>query len=563
MNAKLLFLLVLVVANDITALLLNQRLGNRGYKSRYQSALYDGQAQYDPFESDPKMLAMMGSELSLIKVMNSTSIKLELTAMGITSKGLVDKVDLEKLLARKRVTTMLQKTQVDVESDRINEQRANMIEDEIKRIKSSGMTELMMVNELHLSKVKFDVSEDLSHQLALARLGIPTAADIREKMRSEVRDASNQNVESIYTDTFDDLKGVYNRFVSNVEGIIPNTTVNIDSLLAQQAVTDTLKSVKEYTKNIGLTKSEQEALAMTSAETSPIKQSRGAQSDIKNTKVSTRILSDDEIVEAIASASKRRSFDDIVNWARSMDRDELAQILQYRKEDVPKYATRSGLAAILADSILVDRTNLANDHSSDNFGINFMANSDVDQIADNVPTGFNAPWEIIDETRVGASEGKSDINEKINEKRRKRGSDTNSNRRRSVESKEMTSFFFEKELFGKFSDLISGAIKNVFGDELFSELKSGGTRRSLISFFNRIINLGCKSCITAATWAGGALISPNKILFIITTYCLLFKKGILTFLASFLFIRAVREIIFVRDTFNDNVTPSPAPAKNN
>ena len=141
---------VLLVINNIAALLLHSRISIARPFSRHNFAILDSQVGYDPFESDPKIKAMVTTELSFIKEMNTSSLKMELVNLGFQSKGFVDKSELERILARKRVKRNLLAIQ-DLEiAEKIKERKANLIEDEIEKIRSSGMTELTMVKELQI-----------------------------------------------------------------------------------------------------------------------------------------------------------------------------------------------------------------------------------------------------------------------------------------------------------------------------------------------------------------------------------------------------------------------------
>ena len=540
---KLLAVLVLVIGNDIAALLLNQRIYDIRRNCRFQFAAYEGQAAYDPFESDASMRAMLVVELSSVKLMNSSNIKLELSSLGYNSKGFVDKFELEKFLARKRITNKLHIAQGSAEIEKTKTRKANMIEAEIKKIEASGMTDLSIVKELHSLKIKFDVSEDLSQQLALARLGIFPAASVDTRLQNE----NDSDESKVIADTVADLRDVYTRFKQNIEGIIPNSTTISDSLLHQDMVSETLKSVQKYAGNIGLTKSEQEAQILTTENAQKKSEGEPYSNVIRESMVVSLLLNTSQIIEAMNCAKSMKSFDEIVLWAKNKSRSELAQLIEYQKESIPKYATRSALAAILADSILVERTNEENDHTQDAFGRNFVANSNID-LKEHVPNNVRGRNDM----RTSAQAAPEDYSAK-NE--RKSG-DSRAVRRKFDGSRQLTSFFFEKELLKKFSDAIMIALKDIMSQEVLNDLNIGGSQKSFTSFVSRIIDLCCRSTINLAVWAGGKSFLPSHVIFIATIYTLFSKKGIFSFLGSFLVIRIFREIAFVRDTFTDQSVPT-------
>jgi hypothetical protein len=123
--------------------------------------------------------------------------------------------------------------------------------------------------------------------------------------------------------------------------------------------------------------------------------------------------------------------------------------------------------------------------------------------------------------------------------------------KRKVNKEDMGSFFFEKELLQKFRSMLTDAISLIFSPELLSDIETGTTRASFQNLLSQIINLGCTAAVTFATWAGGDLVSSRYVIFIATFYSLLTKKGIWTFLGTFLVIRLTREALFVRSTFAD------------
>jgi hypothetical protein len=310
--------IVSFVLSDIAAFLNHHRIPLAKPFSRHQFAVYDSQVEYDPFESDPRIKAMVITELSFIKKMNTSSIKVELVNLGFQSKGFVDKSELERILARKRVKLNLQEIQDSEIAAKIKEKKADLIEDEIESIRSSGMTELLMVKELQLLKVKIDVGGDLIQQLVFARMGIqPASTVVKEKKVSE--DKEQQDLEYLQSDeakaissTVTDLKGVYDRFVKNVEEIkfeeiIFSPLVNIDSVIrndsamGQQA--GTMNAVQKFTRNLGLTKAEQEAQERfldnkIDSNSSSVNTSRDIKKEV--------ILSASEIVSALAEGSAYR-----------------------------------------------------------------------------------------------------------------------------------------------------------------------------------------------------------------------------------------------------------------
>eukprot|EP00596_Hydrurales_sp_CCMP1899_P000521 CAMPEP_0119043794 /NCGR_PEP_ID=MMETSP1177-20130426/26054_1 /TAXON_ID=2985 /ORGANISM="Ochromonas sp, Strain CCMP1899" /LENGTH=529 /DNA_ID=CAMNT_0007012733 /DNA_START=23 /DNA_END=1609 /DNA_ORIENTATION=- len=522
------YIIVSFVISDITAFLNHNRIPIVRPFSR-QFAVFDTQVGYDPFESDPRIKAMLITELTSIKEMNTSSIKVELVNLGFQSKGFVDKSELERILARRRVKINLQEIQDSEIAARLREKKADLIEDELENIRSSGMTELLMIKELQILKVKIDVGGDLIQQLAFARLGIQLASIVtKEKKVSE--DKKQKDLEYLQSDeakaissTVNDFKGVYDRFVKNVEEIkfeeiVFSPMVNITSVIKNDTVikqAGTMNAVQKFTQNLGLTKSELAAEAMfldkhIDSNSSDMSTSKEVKKEV--------VLSASEIALSLAEASTYRSFDEIVYWARQKPRGVLAQLLEYKGDAVPKYAPRSALAAILADSLLVDRGQETLDRDrfdvEDNFG------------------GPQAPsFDDMNLEREKESEEKKE-NRQVTSSVGTTGGNKFSNNnnmkkvKRKVNKEDMGSFFFEKELLQKFRNMFSDAISLIFSPEVLSDIETGTTRASFQNLLSQIISLGCRSAVTFATWAGGDLVSSKHVLFIATFYSLITKKGI-------------------------------------
>ena len=522
-----------LVSRDILAYVQDQRFrtGLRSHRNFFRQC--DGRIAYNAFDSDVKVLTMVDSEMSLIKLMNSTSIKMELNAMGINWKGFADKSELEKALARQRVRITIRSLQESSQAAKAADLRANRIEDELSRIEASGMTELSIARELQALRVKFDVSEDLARKLAFARLNISSQDSVGD---SRIVDEEIQFDDSKeFRETMTDLKGVYDRFVKNVEAVVPEVTKNLTAAINQQTVGEKLKTVEEYVRNIGLTASEQQAQIMASGSTVGFDGSTEGSSPPKNVDP----LSESDILQKLSLADSLTSFDDVVRWAKKMSRSELAQLLIHRGEDVPQYAPRSTLAAILADSLLAARIN--ND-SDDNFYQNsFTRNFVPPGPSSSSSSGAQiAPYEnTSDSTRRRRTSSSAD---KIP---RKKGYN---------DKREMSSFFFERELFTRFRETFLKGVENVMNYDRLTDMASGLSETPLTSGLTNVVALGCKAIITIAVWAAGGAMKPSHVVFVCAAYSIILRKGIWTFLASFAVIRILREIIYGRHRVLDPQT---------
>ena len=530
-------ILLFVISQDISALLQPQNFHRGARVSRYVLKASSGQINYDPFESDPRMRGLIASELLMIKSMNSTSIKTELTSMGVQSRTFVDKTVLESILAKERVKQKIKKRQENEQVARMRGDRADLIDNEISKIRKSGMPDISMARELQSLNIVFDMSGDLVYQLALARLGIPTPAEIKMKFKEPKKSTDSEEIVAL-REVASDVKEVYTRFVENVGAIVPSDIANVTHMKSQQILNEKLNSAQEFVKNIGLTKMEQQAQALTSEMYS----NAGVDRDTAGKSVPIP-LSKIEIAEQLVVAGKLATFDDVMRWARNKTRSEIAQLLVYRGVEVPEYSPRSSLAAILADSLLVDRTNSGVEHfdEDNNFGRNF------------IPTG---PIVDMGDTQRYRSSRDNLEGESARRVSPGGGGGRRTRKRTYPDGREMTSFFFEKELLGKFVNFFSRVINDVVGQAAFKDTSGGGKGTQFIRFLSRIIALGCKTALSTASWAGGELLPPGQVLFIGSAYSIVFRKGIPSFFGSFLVIRILRELAFVRETFQDSDQPA-------
>lgn len=522
---------ICLVSHDILALIQNQRFrtGLRSHRNFFLKC--DGQINYNAFESDAKMLTMVDSEMALIRLMNTTSIKMELIALGFEWKGFTDKLDLEKALARQRVRITIRSLQERTQAAKAADFRASIIEEELSRIKSSGMTDLSIARELQALRVKFDVSEDLVHKLAIARLNM--SKQVVGEDRRTVDDEAQFDDSKELLDTVADLKGVYDRFVKNVESVVPEVTKNFTSAINQQMMGEKLGTVAEYVRNIGLTASEQQAQIIASGSTSG---SDGVL-DSNNHPKKVDLLSEKDIIEKLTLANSLTSFDDVVRWAKKMSRSELAQLLIHRGEDVPQYAPRSTLAAILADSLLAARINR---NSDENFHQNSFTRNFVTPSSDSSVGAQIAPYENSAE-----SSNTNRASSNVDKKPRRKGYNS---------KREMSSFFFERELFARFRDTFLKGVEDVMNYDRLTDMASGLSETPMTSGLSSAVALGCKSIINIAAWAAGGAMKPSHVVFVCAAYSIIFRKGIWTFLASFVVIRIIREIIYGRQRALDPQT---------
>lgn len=248
------------------------------------------QPSFDPFEDDPRLKALLSAELQAVQSLSVGAMKEELATSGSPVKGVLEKSNLEKLVARRRVLVRMREAQERVSNLKIREQRADMIEDEMRAIQASNMAELSMIRELQSLQFKIDMDGDLIQQLAVARLGLhrqrrasasasakpsrPQAATREgDKVENDITDTAASEVDAEVDSLVGELKGIYQRFRTNMDDIDVNVDVlgllsNATGLQIDPAATSTAAAAaaatSDFVGKLGLTKAEQRAREMIS-----------------------------------------------------------------------------------------------------------------------------------------------------------------------------------------------------------------------------------------------------------------------------------------------------------
>ena len=223
---------------------------------------------FDPIEDDPRLHALYLSEIKAIRsTMTTSDMKNELSSTGNPSKSVMDKAELEKLLARRRILFRMQKaqqTEIDLKNQ---QQRAERIDNEIYQItRVSRMSEIAMVRELQSLQCKVDVNGNLAQQLAVARLGLhrrrsdnisnksnqATTSTTNTSKATTVRQPANNpsTMDNEYVSRDDEevtlgdeVKGVYNLLRNTLDEAVVDIVgdVNLDDLNPINILGDVIK----------------------------------------------------------------------------------------------------------------------------------------------------------------------------------------------------------------------------------------------------------------------------------------------------------------------------------
>ena len=131
---------------------------------------------FDPFRDDTQLRARLQAELAEVRKLSAAAIKAELVASGppAVAAGVVDLADLQQLLAKRRILLRMRAAQDQAADAAGRERRAEALEEEMRRIRAAGLSELDMVRELQARQVaRIDMAGDFVQQLAVARTRTP------------------------------------------------------------------------------------------------------------------------------------------------------------------------------------------------------------------------------------------------------------------------------------------------------------------------------------------------------------------------------------------------------
>jgi len=131
---------------------------------------------FDPFRDDAQLRTRLQAELAEVRKLSAAAIKAELVASGppAVAAGVVDLADLQQLLAKRRILLRMRAAQDQAADAAGRERRAEALEEEMRRIRAAGLSELDMVRELQARQVaRIDMAGDFVQQLAVARTRTP------------------------------------------------------------------------------------------------------------------------------------------------------------------------------------------------------------------------------------------------------------------------------------------------------------------------------------------------------------------------------------------------------
>lgn len=173
-------------------------------------------------------------------------------------------------------------------------------------------------------------------------------------------------------------------------------------------------------------------------------------------------------------------------WARPYPRAVLAALLTARREDVPRYATRSDLAAVLADSLLVERCGAYYcDVEIDDFENGIVGNRKQQQQQQAASATVAAQQQASRQAAMA--------------------------RPRPPASPLTDPFFFEKELAAQAWARLAALVGALLAGPPKEALQAA--RATVLGALLRAVVFGTKAVRTLALWAGGDVFAPNHVRF--------------------------------------------------
>ena len=169
-------------------------------------------------------------------------------------------------------------------------------------------------------------------------------------------------------------------------------------------------------------------------------------------------------------------------WARPYPRAVLAAVLTARREDVPRYATRSDLAAVLADSLLVERCGA------------YYCDVEIDDFENGIVGNRKQQQQQQAASATVAAQQQAAVA-----------------RPRPPASSMTDPFFFEKELAAQAWARLAALVGALLAGPPKEALQAA--RPTVLGALLRAVVFGTKAVRTLALWAGGDVFAPNHVRF--------------------------------------------------
>ena len=175
-------------------------------------------------------------------------------------------------------------------------------------------------------------------------------------------------------------------------------------------------------------------------------------------------------------------------WARPYPRAVLAALLTARREDVPRYATRSDLAAVLADSLLVERCGA------------YYCDVEIDDFENGIVGNRKQQQQQQQQQAAPATVAAQQAPRQAAVARP-----------RPPASPLTDPFFFEKELAAQAWARLAALVGALLAGPPKEALQAA--QSTVLGALLRAVVFGTKAVRTLALWAGGDVFAPNHVRF--------------------------------------------------
>jgi hypothetical protein len=507
---------------------------------------------YEPFESDAILKNRVESQIASMQNMTTDQIMEEIRGKGLSTKSLWDRNDLEKYLAINRIHLLLSSSQNKEYERRMRRRRASSILLEMKSIEKMELQSI--VDELYSRDVHFNpLSERMVLAFELAQDRLSTRFGDLEYQKTT---KGHSGEASSSANMFQQLSEVFSDAFASFS---PSKNSSSSSSLLQPPSSSSSSSSSSAAAFpfFGSTPSEKEARRLIAQRLAQREKERERKEVVAE--VEAAPLSEPLLAGLVAQALSMGSFDEVSQWARELPRTHLFQLLRLRGEvgTVPKYAPLSTVAAILADSIIIEKNGMGG----------APANSDFIRPILPLPSENITYFPPIGQLHISSPSFVSAVAE---------GGESVAEKRKRIMQKKLlglTEFAVEKDLlrlvYSRVAKLPLKLVEGIsdlslFFSEQLQEITEFGnneninqtvrgsdifegkfsnsnkiSRSSSVSAMLKINRFLLQSINILATWAGGRLLPPSQVLLMTTFYSIVARTGLASFLFSFLIIKLV------------------------
>ena len=467
---------------------------------------------YNSFDSDPVLVERLRVESERLRSLPTRAIKDEMEQMKLRTSHIFDRDELIRKLAiaRIKVETSRSHSYAKREAD------AAMLLDEIQKV--SALTDEEVIRRLHKQRIDitnvFDRNE-LDRKLAMMNVGLGppplTVAAPAAEAGTEVP------TEDGALDIVNGLTNATKRLRESFEEPVTRANIRVGWALSE---TKSLMA-KIVPKDVAYTRAEVMAR--------DVIEGRAVDASFPSSDFNS--ISDTQALEQLlAEARQFATFDDVHDWALTKTRPTLSKLLRHLHVGIPKYTPQSTLASILADSIMLEK--------------------DVPLAAE--AGEADMPRNSRSSSRSSSSSSTSSSSSSTDAKPIGKGAPRAS---RKVENS-FTTYEPERELLdamvSKTSRILTVTIPRIWRqvvnienvDDLvrssFRLVYTSPLAAALLSFIRLASAAGNDLVQKMAQWAGGKTLAPSQSLFLASMYCILLRRGLLSFIGVLAAIRLAR-----------------------